>query len=329
MIRLVIAGLGRAGSGYGAADRHLGIHRSHIGAAVATDCFDIVGVVDPDPSAIETARRLWGASLMHSASALNLDALSIEAVDVIALATPPSDRVEQVKAALRHRPRLLLLEKPLARTVADAERIVTLCDSASVDLRVNYHRATDPAYSVLRRSIAETPLRVSAFISGGLFNYGSHLVDLLLDWFGPITQVSAAAAQFHDDDPILDFRMTVQLGFDCVVQAVKSPGYDLFELDILFPSSRLILANGGVERSWYRPRSGLHYPGYSQLARSETTVGLVGGLDDLYRSIARSLDGQGALSGCDGHRALAGIQVLDAALASAKMGHPMRVPYRH
>lgn len=329
MMQLVVAGLGRAGSGYGAADRGLGIHRSHIGAALKTGRFEVAGVVDPDPSMIASARDLWGTPLAHVANAAHLDELPRLTPDVIALATPPGDRVEQVRAALRHRPRLLLVEKPLALTSAATEEIVALCDAASVMLRVNFHRAADAEYRRLRSKLREVPLRANALIGGGLLNYGSHLVDLMLDWFGPVSCVAAPDALRGAGDPVLDFRMTMEAGFDCVVQSVPSAAYDLFELDILFPSSRLVLANGGVEKTWYGPFQGLHYPSYSQLAPVERTVALVGGLDTIYCSIADALSGQGAPIGCDGTRALAGAHVLDSVRRAAVAGCPVSIPFRH
>ncbi|WP_322410259.1 Gfo/Idh/MocA family oxidoreductase [Microbacterium invictum] len=74
------------------------------------------------------------------------DLLADPAVDVVAICSPPEVHAAQVLAAVEAGIRVILCEKPLATTVADAERVVERCREADVALLVGTHHLFDPAW---------------------------------------------------------------------------------------------------------------------------------------------------------------------------------------
>jgi hypothetical protein len=168
----------------------------------------------------------------------------------------------------------------------------------------------------------------------GLFNYGSHLVDLLTDWFGPIDAVQAlmpiARPVVDADDPMVSFRCAMRSGFEAIVLAVEGVEFDQFDAEFLFADKVIELSNGGVERHCLMPIADLYYQGYTHLQEvaALTEVSEVSGLVGLYGAAHAHLRDGAVMPGCTGEAAAAGIAVLEAVLRSRDAGgEPVRIAF--
>ncbi|MDF1521707.1 MAG: Gfo/Idh/MocA family oxidoreductase [Trueperaceae bacterium] len=145
------------------------------------------------------------------------DVIEADDVDAVYVATPPSGHATYVlQAAQAGKP--VYVEKPMARTVAEAEAMVAACTDAGVPLFVAYYRRALPRFEFVRARLADgaigTPTRVHAVVAqpppadaasagwrwdaatagdGLLFDLGSHGLDLLDHWFGPVRTVAGHA----------------------------------------------------------------------------------------------------------------------------------------
>lgn len=314
MITVAVVGLGRIGSQY----ETDGLPRSHVAAVLATPGLQLGAAVDPDGAAREAFRRQWPAAAKARVLA-SLDELSGGEAHVIALCTSASGRALLVEAALARKPRLLVLEKPMAGNVAEARAIAEAADRHGVALRINFHRRFDPRHQALRKALPYSPRHVVMRYGKGLFNYGSHLVDLLIDWFGPAMEVQALPPVGEGSDPALTFRVRMRSGLDAVLIGMHDLSYDQFEVDLFFADRRIEVANGGTEIRQYVVTADRYYKGYDQLGPA-TTIGAdgpVGGLAEFYQAVSDHLVGGAALAGCDAQQAIAGLEVLEAAVQSA------------
>ncbi len=141
-----------------------------------------------------------------------------EDVDAVYIATPPSSHVEYaLRAAAAGKP--VYVEKPLARTSEEGEAIVTSCRDAGVPLFVAYYRRALPRFERVRELIASGAIgevtRVHLDLQwaappsreavgwrwdpqtagdGLLFDLGSHGLDLLDHWLGPIESATGHKA---------------------------------------------------------------------------------------------------------------------------------------
>ena len=79
--------------------------------------------------------------------------LKQEELDAIAIALPNKLHVESVELSLAAGIRNILLEKPIASTVADAEHIIKICKDAGAILLVGHHRRSSSKYQLLREII--------------------------------------------------------------------------------------------------------------------------------------------------------------------------------
>ncbi|MDJ0949942.1 MAG: Gfo/Idh/MocA family oxidoreductase [Alphaproteobacteria bacterium] len=320
MTDVIIVGLGRIGAG------NIGLAgdtpMSHLAAVQAVRGLRITGLVDPDPEARSRVKREHLACADAQVVA-RVEDLPAGEGEVIAVCTPPTGRHEVVAACLARRPRVLVLEKPLADDWQRAAAILAQAKRANAALRVNFNRRFDPRFRRLRDAMTEPARSIIARYNGGLLNYGSHVVDLLQDWYGPVAEVRALGAGASEgDDPNLSFTCRMADGFDAVVLGLDGLAYDQMEIDVLFPQGRLELRGGGAEIRHYRAAPEHYYRGYTHLEedRSRRDVGPVAGFAELYRAIAAHLDEGAPLPGCDGNAALANLAVLEAARRSANEG---------
>jgi len=154
-------------------------------------------------------RRFRGVAAFGSYEAAAAD----PGVQGLVVCTPHHVHLDHVRLAAKHR-KAVLLEKPIARTLDEADQILAEAAAAGITLMVaeNFHFM--PAFAAARQLLvagAIGPIRqilISARgyrrpagwrrrrenVGGGLLiDGGVHYVHLLRDWGGPIAQVSAVA----------------------------------------------------------------------------------------------------------------------------------------
>jgi predicted dehydrogenase len=241
MIRAALVGLGRIGA---LAPNAGGMAQSHLAAIRETPGLEIGALVDPDARARAAVRRAFpdlDPALFHR----DLAALAGRRFDLVVLATPPGAR-RSFAAALALGPRLLFVEKPLAADLAAGRRLVAEAKRASAALRVNFHRRLDPGHRRMRGRFPGRPVAVLARYGKGLMNYGSHLVDLMLDWAGPISAVAATGRLPRGTDPSISFTARFASGAVAQVASLDGAAYDNFDADFFYADGRIELAAGGA-----------------------------------------------------------------------------------
>ena len=79
--------------------------------------------------------------------------LKQEDLDAVAIALPNTLHVQSVDLALAAGIKNILLEKPIANTVEEAEHIISACENAGATLLVCHHRRSSSKYQLLREVI--------------------------------------------------------------------------------------------------------------------------------------------------------------------------------
>ena len=136
-------GWGLIGTGRIAEDRILPAIAAHAGNR-------LVGVVSRDPGRADRFARKFGAARAYTSYD---ELLRNPDVTVVAIHTPNSQHAGQAIAAAcagKH----VFCDKPMATSVADAERVVRECERAGVRLGVNFHNRFMPCFIETRRVIA-------------------------------------------------------------------------------------------------------------------------------------------------------------------------------
>ena len=141
-----------AGAGY--------IGQAHIGAALSSTTCTLSAIVDPSPAAKAIAERanvpLYGT----------LDELfEKDKPDGIVIGTPNQLHVEHANLCLRARVPMLL-EKPIAPTVAEAEALVHASEEAAIPVLIGHHRAHSPIMAKARQFVESGVLGQLVAVTG-------------------------------------------------------------------------------------------------------------------------------------------------------------------
>ena len=190
------------------------VARYHAQAIAQAAGARLVAVSRSDAAKAAEASAEFGVPCETSVAAL----LARPDVDAVAICTPSGQHAEHAIAALRAG-KHVLVEKPMALTLADADAMIAAAREAKVRLGVAFQRRTEPAYQAVRGAIGEGALgslvmgaaAVPYFRSqdyyrsaawrgtwaldggGALMNQGIHLADLLLWFMGEVVEVTARA----------------------------------------------------------------------------------------------------------------------------------------
>jgi UDP-N-acetyl-2-amino-2-deoxyglucuronate dehydrogenase len=182
------------------------------------------------------------------------DMLAHPAVDVVCICTPSGQHPAQAVAAAQAG-KHVLVEKPMALSLADADAMIAACHRAGVNLGVVLQRRAEPLFRRVYDAIQAGDLgdltlgvvtvpyhRPQAYydqadwrgtwaLDGGvLMNQGIHLVDLLVWYMGDPVEVQAHADTLHRDIEVED-TLVATLRFDngalatVTATTTAAPGY--------------------------------------------------------------------------------------------------------
>ena len=189
-------------------------------------------------------------------------------IDAVYIATPVNLHCPQTIAAAatgKH----VLVEKPMAMSVAECDEMIAACESAGVRLGVAFYRPFYPVIQRMKKLVEDgsigNVLSVSAVTStpfaiapeedgywrvipeqgggGALMDIGSHRLDLFLNLFGPVADVkgfcSTISADYQADDAgslVLQFESGIHGSLSCFFGANTDPD----EFAILGTKGRLV-----------------------------------------------------------------------------------------
>lgn len=189
--RVAIVGLSGIGISPPAAapDPVLGtmVPTSHAGAYAAQPDTEVVAVCDLMPERLEEFRATWAWKFPQARLYTDYrELLAEQDIDVLSVATPDDRHAQIVVDGVEAGVRGVFCEKPIATTLADADRIIASCAEGDVPLVINHTRRWYPEYVEARRVLrsgAIGPLqRIVATFGGSramLFRMGTHLVDMV------------------------------------------------------------------------------------------------------------------------------------------------------
>lgn len=266
---VLIVGLGNIGLGY---DLHSQPEQifTHTKACLRHDSYRLVAGVDPDP---ERGRQFTAYSQRPAYTSLAAVPVEPGEIDLIIVSTPTAVRMEIVAEAVALQPKALLVEKPLAASVAEAEQIVSLCQRHSIHLAVNYfrdfHAQTRRLLAYAKENGCQALRAGHCYYSGGLLNNASHYLSLLLQWFGPHAELRVGAWPDSPLDGGEDGPFSIVLAGATIVFAPVAAAYGIGELDLLFDHGRLVLENYGEDVRFYKSGADPYFPGYERLALAE------------------------------------------------------------
>lgn len=195
---------------------------------------------------------------------------------IVSIAAWAPQRLEMSLAALEAGAGGLWLEKAIACSLDEAERLRDAVTSHDAVAIVDHPRRADAAYRAVKRLIDERALgelqTVNCLMSGHLMHTGTHAWDVLLYWCGPWAEVTGWLddPQAVQADSVKDAGGHGHVEFANGVHGYvtgRVKDYYVFQFDLVFSGGRIQIGND--VRRVLRPADSPRYAGFREL--EETT----------------------------------------------------------
>lgn len=268
---------------------------SHAGWYAAHPRTTLVAGADVDETALTEFGADWGIAARHLYRDYR-EMLERERPDLVSVCAYATERVAMCEAAVACGAQGLWVEKPVACSLADAERLARVVERAGALVVVDQPRRADRRYRAVARLIATGELgrleSVHAIFSGSALHTGTHAWDVLDHWCGPWSRLQAwaglacpeatagdgradawGARRPRGPGELADVGLRAHLEFASGVHAFVSgsaKGYFVFQFDVLLDRGRLQLGND-VWRAW-RPAASSRYTGFVELEEIDATT---------------------------------------------------------
>jgi len=310
----VIIGLGQIGMGYDFDVTNESAIYTHARAISLHPAFRLAGAVDVSSAQRTRFEQRYGVPAFDQVET----ALHDLQPDVVVIATSSESHGSILAKALNTcHPKLVLCEKPLSYELDEARDMVEMCENADIDLFVNYMRRADPAVIEIKRRIDNDeiamPFKINAWYSKGIFNNGSHFLNLLEFWLGDITSATLinSGRLWDNRDPEPDFELQFDKGM-VVFRSAWEEAFSHYCIELLSPSGRLRYEKGGEAIEWQGVRSDPNFDGYQILEEQRETIANGMGIYQwhVYDQVSKHLAGE-ATTLSTGRQALKTLEAID------------------
>ena len=205
--------------------------RSHVaGFMQAKDRMELVALCDTDPTKLEARAEEFGIAATYTDGD---DMLATEKPDVLCFSTPPQVRLPIIEMGIRHHVRMIIYEKPMALSLAQAARIDRLTRQAGVKTVVSHQHKYGPHWRQVKQIVSRGDIgrvhTIHATSLGWHMQYATHLIDYVMYLNGPehagewVIGQAHGAGKLGDSHPSPDYTIG-QIKFANGVRAIVECG---------------------------------------------------------------------------------------------------------
>lgn len=242
---------------------------THAGAYKAHPRIKLSGFADIDEKRLELAGRYFpGVPLFKSAESL----LTKINPDIVSIATHPDSHLGLVKLAAEYKSKAIICEKPIAQTLKEAEEMIKICQDNKSLLFINHQRRFDPLIREWREKVKKgligDILQGACYYYNGLFNNGTHFIDLLRFFLGEVGWVQAIT-NLKTSTPKNDKNVDALIGFKNGARATMqslSKNYGFINFYFYGTKGRVALKNLTYEIEYRKLIKNKYYKGFYQLS---------------------------------------------------------------
>lgn len=280
-----LVGTGRIGFSLGF-DKKREQPASHTMALLGNKHIKLIAAADTDEEHLaEWKRFVKGAETFSSSAEMYK---TIQTPDIITVAVNEDSHMKECLAAIAAKPRLIILEKPVALNSTQASEIATAAQKADVPVMVNHERRFAADYNMAKDYLKKigTLQTVHGELYSGLRIYGkkyeedgaysllhdgTHLVDIISWLLDEKLTSPVVTGIFKDDkDDVRNFSAHFTTA-SCAEVTITMSGrsrFFSFGLDILGTEGRICLGNGYAK--FYKRKESKLYTGFYSLSRDKT-----------------------------------------------------------
>jgi hypothetical protein len=230
-----IVGAGRMAQGFDQPGDASVLTMAH--AVNASPHFALGGFFDIDPARAAAAEKKWGCA----PTPRNRSEWFSRNWDVVYISTPDQQHAADLREALDHRPKGILVEKPFVLESRLGDELLRRARDSQIALGVNYprrwHSGVAQLQGILRDEKIGNPRFATLVYSGGTAHNGVHLLDLFGSLWGTVWQVRSVSWLAHQG--IVYLKGPGDLEITCV--DIPASGYTVFEMSVYCARGKVTL----------------------------------------------------------------------------------------
>jgi predicted dehydrogenase len=332
-VRVAIIGCGLIGTEWDRTNSVDGPVLTHAHAFSQHPRAQLVAVCDRDLDRARNAAQFWRVPKAYT------DPQHLffeEKVDLAVIATSSDARSSVIEPALAGGVNVLVIEKPIAKTLAESRSLVAAIDAAGAHAVVNFSRNWDFSMRDVKDQIAKGAMggvqRLVATYGKGISNNGSHLIDLAGFLCGA-RPVRARALGSPLDVGEAVWSPSGERSLDAQIEFIDSNGANInltllgtdqrsftsFELRIIGQKAIFELSMGGRRLNWIELQKDPNFEGYVVPALAKAMApryleAMQKMVDEVVQFAAGDID----TVSCDAHAALLTALAVEAIQRSAE-----------
>jgi predicted dehydrogenase len=265
-MKAVVIGCGRIGSEYDE-DSKRKVISSHAGAYFNNPEVELVGVCDLDKAKAEKAAAKWNTKAYFDVDEM----LEKEKPDLISICTWENTHAEILGKCVKHKPKAIWCEKPIAKTVEEAKKMIELCDG--IKLQVNYMRRFSPLYREVAEFLKSGGIgkiqKITGHYGDGLMTNGSHLINLAQFFvdedFINIKSIKSALKSRYEHDVNYAFVAESESGILFSLTPQNNENYLHMELQIFGEKGAIFFTRSGFEIKYFEVKEHELFSGFKEL----------------------------------------------------------------
>lgn len=334
--RVAIVGCGLIGTQWDADKADAAYALTHANGFTRHAGAELLALCDQDLARAQQAAQRWGASAAYD-DPRKLFAVE-RGIDIAVIAASSAARWQVVEPALAAGVKVLVIEKPLATTLAESRRLAAAVAASGTRSIVNYSRRWDPAMRELRDRIRAGEMgaiqRFNATYGKGISNNGSHMIDIVGFLCDGVPRRARALGS-----PLLpgeaDWSLGSDRAYDAQVEYVDPQGrsflltmlatdqraFTAFELRVVGSQALFDFRRGGRQLTWTALQDDPQYAGYIVPGEPQPLPArLLESMERMADEAVQLAAGTLAQSSCDVHAALRTALTVEAIKLSAQEG---------
>ncbi len=290
--RAVIIGAGNIGAFYDTP--HSSEILTHAHAYTQSKKIKLEACYDTDRTKARKVAAVWGIKYCDDLRAMMREIRP----EIVSVCTPDETHAEVLDMIYRHKPKVVICEKPMTLNYKESVAIKARYRKAGILLVVNYSRRFDSSVKKLRadilRGLYGKIQSASGIYTKGVKHNGSHMLNQALYLFGNFrkAEILDSFSDYKSSDP----TVSAFLSFDCCprffLSGANEANFTIFEMDILFEKGRVRILNGGLFFDVARSIKDPHFAGYTILGNSKRERTLNKSFSNLLNNVTDYLDGK-------------------------------------
>jgi predicted dehydrogenase len=279
-MKALVVGMGRTGSSFDEAKEKNWVN-THLGAYKKSSAIKGIAICDINQKALDKAIEFWNIKNAYN----NIEnALHEFSPEIVSLCVSADNILPLMKKLIKHSSvKLLWIEKPFSDSVENARKQIELLSQYEIRFLTNYQRRFDQCYDYAKEnlnSLIGNPQKCVCFFSGGIVNTASHLVNLLLYFFGTPQTVRALNIKKDETgvdhgDFMLRFNACDAYAFEVnPSSSILTGAYSIFEVHLLGNKGKFIIKSlplNGVDFDYYKA-SNSNFKGVKILKKEEVNI---------------------------------------------------------